>query len=395
MNHVRLSRRFALGAIVVLVLGLTPSVALGVAGHLVITGPTLVSNAAPHSYTVTARDGWNAVATDYTGSVSLNVDTGNTYSTLPLSHVFDGTEGGVYTFPGVELETGSRILVASDGSAAGTLAVTVKAAGAATHFVVSAPTPTSVGTAETVTVTAKDDFDTTDTGYTGRVHFGSTDPLGPTLPADFDFLVDHAGTHTFIGEVTFKSAGTWTISAADGGAPVVSGTTDDVVVEKGDQAVAFTSTNPGNASVGGIYTPTADATSGLAPAITIAGAPSSVCSISLGVVSFDGPGSCQIDADQGGDANWNPAVQVRQTVTVKNAQTIIIDSTAPGSAVVGDTYSPAAHATSTFAVAYSIDISTTAICSIDGSNVVHLSVKGTCKVNFGQAGDAIGGRLRN
>ena len=40
MNHVRLSRRFALGAIVVLVLGLTPSVALGVAGHLVITGPT-------------------------------------------------------------------------------------------------------------------------------------------------------------------------------------------------------------------------------------------------------------------------------------------------------------------------------------------------------------------
>src|SRR5450759_887351 len=104
MNHVRLSRRFALGAIVVLVLGLTPSVALGVAGHLVITGPTLVSNAAPHSYTVTARDGWNAVATDYTGSVSLNVDAGNTYSTLPLSHVFDGTEGGVYTFPGVELE---------------------------------------------------------------------------------------------------------------------------------------------------------------------------------------------------------------------------------------------------------------------------------------------------
>jgi hypothetical protein len=64
------------------------------------------------------------------------------------------------------------------------------------------------------------------------------------------------------------------------------------------------------------YTPTATATSGLAPVFTIDGPSASVCSISSGVVSFTGTGTCTIDADQPGNSSWNAAPQAQQSITV-------------------------------------------------------------------------------
>ena len=64
------------------------------------------------------------------------------------------------------------------------------------------------------------------------------------------------------------------------------------------------------------YTPTATATSGLAPVFTIDGPSASVCSISSGVVSFTGIGTCTIDADQPGNSSWNAAPQAQQSITV-------------------------------------------------------------------------------
>ena len=388
MNRSRWFHRFAAAAIAVLVMGLLPSVALAAPGdHFVITGPTLVTVGAPNSYTVTVKDVSNATVTDYTGTVTLDV---NGTTNLPMVYTFLGTESGMHTFGGVEMQedTGARTLSAQDEVIGdGTLDVTVMAVGEATHFLVAAATPTSVGTAETLTVTAANDFGATAAGYTGTVHFTSTDPLGATLPTAFDFLVANEGTHAFSNGVTFKSAGTWTITAADGGSPPVAGTSSDVVVAKGDQTVAFTSSHATDVNTGGTYTPTATATSGLPAAITIDGTSTSVCSISAGLVTFDNPGTCKIDADQAGDSNWKAALQVSQVFTAMHGQTITPDTTAPIGAVVGDTYAPTAHATSTFAVAITIDGSTSAVCSIDGGNVVHLNANGTCKVDFNQAGD--------
>ena len=84
-----------------------------------------------------------------------------------------------------------------------------------------------------------------------------------------------------------------------------------------DQTITFTSTAPSAAVVGGAtYTPIATATSLLPVTFTIDATASSVCSISGGVVSFIGVGSCVIDANQAGNATYNAAPQVQQIFAV-------------------------------------------------------------------------------
>jgi hypothetical protein len=73
------------------------------------------------------------------------------------------------------------------------------------HFQVTAAATAIAGAPFDVTVAAKDAANTTITGYTGTVHFVSTDPLN-VLPGDYAFTSTDGGTHTFTGGVTFKTA---------------------------------------------------------------------------------------------------------------------------------------------------------------------------------------------
>ena len=82
--------------------------------------------------------------------------------------------------------------------------------GSATHFVVTGfPNPTTAGVAHPVTVTAKDAYGNTATGYAGTVKITSSDNQA-VLPAN-DGLTDGVGT--FI--VTLETVGTQTITATD------------------------------------------------------------------------------------------------------------------------------------------------------------------------------------
>jgi large repetitive protein len=161
-------------------------------------------------------------------------------------------------------------------------------------------------------------------------------------------------------------------------------------VGKGAQTINFTSTPPAGAMVGGpTYTPTATATSDLAVTFTIDASAASVCSISASVVFFTTPGTCVINANQAGDANYNAAPQVQQFFAVaKGAQTISFTSSAPVKALVGGaTYTPTATATSGLAVTLTIDPSASSLCSIS-SGVVSFNAVGTCVIDANQAGDA-------
>jgi hypothetical protein len=51
-------------------------------------------------------------------------------------------------------------------------------------------------------------------GYTGTVHFGSSDAQA-VLPGDYTFTGGDAGLHTFTGGVTLKTAGRQTVTATD------------------------------------------------------------------------------------------------------------------------------------------------------------------------------------
>jgi hypothetical protein len=88
-------------------------------------------------------------------------------------------------------------------------------------------------------------------------------------------------------------------------------------VIKGSQTITFTSTAPAAATVGGpTYTVTATASSGLPVSFTIDASATSVCSISGSTVSFIGGGMCVIDANQAGNANYNPAPAAQQAFAV-------------------------------------------------------------------------------
>ncbi|GAC1657631.1 MAG: hypothetical protein NVS9B1_15900 [Candidatus Dormibacteraceae bacterium] len=95
--------------------------------------------------------------------------------------------------------------------------------------VTTSTTAPTAGVAFNVTVTAQNPNNSTNTGYTGTVHF-STSAGQYNLPTDYTFVGSDAGTHTFVGGATLKSAGTQTISAADTVTAGLGGTSANLTV---------------------------------------------------------------------------------------------------------------------------------------------------------------------
>jgi hypothetical protein len=85
------------------------------------------------------------------------------------------------------------------------------------------------------------------------------------------------------------------------------------------QAISFTSSPPSAEVVGDTYVVTASGGRSGNPVIfSIDPGSGPVCSISGSTVTFSNAGSCVIDANQAGNANYQAAPQVQQTVTVIN-----------------------------------------------------------------------------
>jgi hypothetical protein len=89
-----------------------------------------------------------------------------------------------------------------------------------TRFAVSVPAAATAGDSFTVTVTAEDDNRNITAGYTGTIHFTSSD-LQALLPDDYTFTAGDAGVHSFT--ITLKTAGSQTITTADQSNSTVTG----------------------------------------------------------------------------------------------------------------------------------------------------------------------------
>lgn len=194
------------------------------------------------------------------------------------------------------------------------------------------------------------------------------------------------------GVVSFQAAGTCTLDvnqASNANYNAATQVQQSFTVGKGTQTVSFSTSAPATAVVAGItYTPAGTATSGLATTITVDAAASTVCSISGGVVSHIGVGTCVLDINQAGNGNYNAATQVQQSYTVsKGSQTVSFTSTAPASAVVaGTTYTPTGTATSGLTPVITVDATASTVCSISGGIVSFLTA-GTCKLDINQSGN--------
>ncbi|MFA5365996.1 MAG: hypothetical protein WC325_12505 [Candidatus Bathyarchaeia archaeon] len=80
------------------------------------------------------------------------------------------------------------------------------------NLVFSSISTQTVGVAFTATVTAQKQNGQTETGYTGTVHFTSSD-LQAVLPADYTYTAGDKGVHTF--SFNLKTAGSQTITVTD------------------------------------------------------------------------------------------------------------------------------------------------------------------------------------
>jgi hypothetical protein len=89
------------------------------------------------------------------------------------------------------------------------------------------PSPYTAGTTLGVIVSSVDIYGNKAAGYTGTVHFASSDPRA-SLPADYTFTTADAGAHSFA--VTLKAAGTQSFSVADTVNPAFATTQTGIVV---------------------------------------------------------------------------------------------------------------------------------------------------------------------
>jgi large repetitive protein len=206
-----------------------------------------------------------------------------------------------------------------------------------------------------------------------------------------------ACTVSAAGLVHFTGSGTCVVDADQAGdanyaaAPRVS---QSVKVDKGPQAITFTSTPPAGATVGGTYQVTATGGPSGNP-VTFTIDPSSTpgaCRLSgVGLVQFISPGSCVIAANQNGDSNYTAAPRVSQTVAVgKDAQVITFTTTPPAGPVVGGSYQVRANGgVSGNPVVFTVDSSSTpGACTVAALGLVHFSGAGKCVVDADQAGNA-------
>jgi uncharacterized repeat protein (TIGR03803 family) len=98
-----------------------------------------------------------------------------------------------------------------------------------THFLLTAPASATAGTPVTVTATAADSSGNPVPGYTGTIHFTSSDTQA-NLPADYTFIAGDAGQHSFT--VSFLTTGNQSLTVTDKGTPSITGTATITVLNQ-------------------------------------------------------------------------------------------------------------------------------------------------------------------
>ena len=212
------------------------TVAAGPAMRLVVGAPANATAGTAFNFTVTAVDCFQNVATSYAGTVGFG--SSDALAALPANSTL---VNGVGTFSATLDTAGLMSLSATDTSSTsitGSAKVTV-ADGSAVQFLVCAPTNATAGTAFNFIVKAVDQFTNIATGYTGTVHFASSDALA-VLPAD-STLANGVGKFS----ATLDTAGLKSLTATD---TSITGSANVTVVA--GPAMQFLVCAPANATAG-------------------------------------------------------------------------------------------------------------------------------------------------
>ena len=204
--------------------------------------------------TVAALDGFGRTVTGYVGTVTFAST--DAQAVLPVNYTFVAGDAGSHTFSATLKTAGITSITTTDTTTAsitGTQSGIVVTPGSAASYVVAGfANPSTAGVPSNFTVTVKDAFGNTVTGYTGVAKFSSNDPQA-VLPADYTFTAADNGTQTFSG--TLKTSGSDSLTVTDSAAPAVTG--NQTVAVNAATAATFAVTgfpNPATAAVAGNLT---------------------------------------------------------------------------------------------------------------------------------------------
>jgi subtilisin-like proprotein convertase family protein len=217
----------------------TPSIAGAQAGIVVTPAaaasyelkghPSPVNAGAAATFTLTALDPFNNVATGYVGKVRFTST--DPQATLPADYTFTAADKGVRVFTDTLRTAGVQSIGGTDVANPAILGAQngiVVLPGVAVGITVGGfPNPTTAGVPQTFVVTARDQFGNAAPSYGGTVRLSSSDKLAG-LPADYTFTPADGGAKTFTG--VLKTAGSQSISVVDLSVPAFASTQAGIAV---------------------------------------------------------------------------------------------------------------------------------------------------------------------
>ena len=201
----------------------------------------------------------------------------------------------------------------------------------------------------------------------------------------------NVGTGTITGTPNAAGSFNFVLTATSVGAPTPVVQQNLVItIAKGNQTITFAAqTTPsrpfvaaGTFAIAPVATTTA---AGLT--ITYVSATPAVCTVAGTTVTIVSGGTCTINATQAGDANFNAATTVPQSVTITPAAQTITFGALPGRlfSTTPQAISPPATASSGLAIAYTS--TTPLVCTVSGATFTPVAV-GNCTIAADQAGNA-------
>jgi hypothetical protein len=198
---------------------------------LLVTGiPTGAAAGTSQTFTVTALSPNGGTDTSYLGTIQFS--SADPQAVLPVNYTFTAANAGTHTFTVTFKTAGTQAITATDTASSAIIGteenIIVQPAAASSLKVTGFPTPDTAGAAQTFTVTAYDAFGNVATGYTGTVHFTSSDSQA-ALPANFTITPEELGT--FLFSATLKTAGNQSITATDTTTGSITGSESNIVVQ--------------------------------------------------------------------------------------------------------------------------------------------------------------------
>ena len=343
-----------------------------------------INNAGAYVYTASATSLTSAVANETVGAANQTI----TFTGLPATATFGSA--GPYTLNG-SASSGLPVSYSVSGpgsisgttltiTGAGTVSVTASQGGNANYNAATPVTQTIIVSPSNQTINF--------TGLPTTATFGSAGPYTLNGSASSGLPVSYtvSGPGSISGTtLTITGAGTVSVTASQGGNAnynAATPVTQTIVVSPSNQTINFTGL-PATANFGsaGPYTLNGSASSGLPVSYTFSG-PASISGTTL---TITGAGTVSVTASQAGNANYNAATPVTQTIVVSPGNQTINFTGLPATANFGSAgpYTLNGSASSGLPVSYTFS----GPASISGTTLT-ITGAGTVSVTASQAGNA-------